>query len=1010
VLAAALLCLACAPAASAAVLLDDGFEGGTFAAWSSVQTGGDGAALVQSQIVNAGAGAARLSETATSGSFARVRKTFSPALTTLVAEADFRVLAEGASGGNVPIFRLFDTAGTRVFSLFRQNLTGGKLSVNYNGAFFATTGVLPQDAWRHVTLRVVVDGAFSTVQVSVDGASVYSTTGANLGTNAVGTLQLGNEVGAQRFDLVVDGVTASDDSGDPPPPPPPPPPPEDTTPPETTIDSGPAATTTTGSATFAFSSNEAGSSFACRLDAGTWEACASPHSVSGLGNGEHTLQVRATDAAGNTDATPAERTWTVALPSGTCDPSLPAPTTTDPGTVAIADSFENGFWQWTEAVQEGDATATIQSDTVKRGRCALKLSVTTSVWSSRANLAKVMPDRTNEIWADGWFNTLQDGADPSWNTPTFRFLSLGKRVLDVSRQNGNGQMFIRYPNPAGGWSFGYGNRLLALNRWYRIKIHVVADGNLSTVEVWLDGTLVYRNAGGVTLGVEQLDVTLAGAEHQNQEGVVAVDDVVVKSLQPPLTPRVFDDGFESANFADWTTVQTGGDGTATVDAAAASSGSFGARLTATANAGSLANVRKTLRAAVTDLTTKADVKVLSEGAAGGNTPLLQVNDAGGVRLVTVVRLNGAGDRIAVQYGASTYTTTGTLPLGAYKTLELRTITFGAGAGTVAVSLDGNEIYRSTTASIGSTGVKTLLLGATTAGKGFSFVADRVTADKGTAGPTDDPRYKLLVADYLNKRLLITDFQGRVVWKMDNPSGNDSFAGGPIGVRWLPNNQILLTCGTGEVGVVDVATKKWVWQVKGFNGEAFESPYDAELLPDGRLAVALRFNSNGRVSVYDRATGQEVWRHLVPEAHSVGFRTAAQSYNSSMPTILIGGFGNIKEVTYNPGGTQAVTWNVRSEYTHDAQVVENDRVLTTEGYYIQKIDRAGTKLWKRSTPDENRRIAMNPNFGGGYIFTVGEGDRIEFRDTDGNLLREFSRLSDDTVLDYPYGIQVIDYPG
>lgn len=48
----------------------------------------------------------------------------------------------------------------------------------------------------------------------------------------------------------------------------------------------------------------------------------------------------------------------------------------------------------------------------------------------------------------------------------------------------------------------------------------------------------------------------------------------------------------------------------------------------------------------------------------------------------------------------------------------------------------------------------------------------------------------------------------------------------------------------------------------------------------------------------------------------------------------------------------------------AIVVENDRVVTTEGYYIQKIDRAGTKLFKMSTPDENRKIAVNPNFGGG----------------------------------------------
>ena len=34
-----------------------------------------------------------------------------------------------------------------------------------------------------------------------------------------------------------------------------------------------------------------------------------------------------------------------------------------------------------------------------------------------------------------------------------------------------------------------------------------------------------------------------------------------------------------------------------------------------------------------------------------------------------------------------------------------------------------------------------------------------------------------------------------------------------------------------------------------------------------------------------------------------------------------------------------------------------------------------------TPDEDRRIAVNPNVGGGYVFTVGESDRIEFRDVE-----------------------------
>jgi hypothetical protein len=664
---------------------------------------------------------------------------------------------------------------------------------------------------------------------------------------------------------------------------------------------------------------------------------------------------------------------------------------------------------WSHVVQEGDATAVVQNQTVHRGLCALKLTVTNNIWSSRANLVKVMPERTNEVWASGWFDLLQDGSDSGWNVPTFRFFTGGKRVLDFSRQNVTGNSFVRWRTPAGGWAYGYPSRLLNLNRWYFVKVHVIADGDLSTVEVFLDNALVYRNTA-VTLGVSTIDYTMLGAEHQNQIGVLAADDAVIKTSQAPVTPEVFSDGFESANFADWSTATVGGSGTATVVSGGASAGTYSARLTSPATAGSFAYVRKNLTAALVDSTITADVRANSEGAAGGTMPLLGVNDAGGVRLVTVVRQNANGDRLAVQHSGATFATTGTLPLGTYKQLTLRTISNGAGAGTVVLTVDGTEVYRSTTASVGNYGIKSLLFGNAAYGGAFSFDVDRVSATKGTAGPANDPRYKLLVADYLNRRLVICDFDGRVVWKMDNPTGNDDYAGGPIGVRWLPNNQILATFGTGEVGVIDVATKTWVWQTKGFNGEAFLSPYDAELLPDGNLAVATRFNSNGRVTVYNRITGEEIWRHLVPQAHSVHYRTAAQSYNTDQPTLLIGGFGDVKEVTYNPGSAPSVAWRVASEYTHDAVVVENDNVITTEGYYIQKINRAGTQAWKFSTPDEDRRVAMNPNFGGGYIFTVGEGDRIEFRDVNGNLLRELSHLSDDSVVDYPYGIQVIDYPG
>ncbi|MFN7929037.1 MAG: Ig domain-containing protein [Blastocatellia bacterium] len=51
------------------------------------------------------------------------------------------------------------------------------------------------------------------------------------------------------------------------------------------------------------------------MDSGNWTACTSPQSYSGLANGAHTFQVRAKNAAGNVDPTPAIYPWTVFVAS-----------------------------------------------------------------------------------------------------------------------------------------------------------------------------------------------------------------------------------------------------------------------------------------------------------------------------------------------------------------------------------------------------------------------------------------------------------------------------------------------------------------------------------------------------------------------------------------------------------------------------------------------------------------------------------------------------------------------
>ena len=91
------------------------------------------------------------------------------------------------------------------------------------------------------------------------------------------------------------------------------PPANDAAPPDTTITSGPEGKTKKKSATFTFTGTDARAlaSFQCKLDDGAFAACTSPKTYTGLKKGPHTFSVRAVDAAGNADPSPATRTWKV---------------------------------------------------------------------------------------------------------------------------------------------------------------------------------------------------------------------------------------------------------------------------------------------------------------------------------------------------------------------------------------------------------------------------------------------------------------------------------------------------------------------------------------------------------------------------------------------------------------------------------------------------------------------------------------------------------------------------
>lgn len=128
---------------------------------------------------------------------------------------------------------------------------------------------------------------------------------------------------------------------------PPAPPPADTTPPDTRIDAAPAATIYTNSTTVTFSADENGTTFEGRLDGAAFATVTSPVTLNSLAEGAHTYDVRAKDAAGNIDASPAQATWTVLAgpPNTTIDSSPPAATNSSGATFNFSSNKPNSTFE-----------------------------------------------------------------------------------------------------------------------------------------------------------------------------------------------------------------------------------------------------------------------------------------------------------------------------------------------------------------------------------------------------------------------------------------------------------------------------------------------------------------------------------------------------------------------------------------------------------------------------------------------------------------------------------------
>ncbi len=151
--------------------------------------------------------------------------------------------------------------------------------------------------------------------------------------------------------------------------------------PNTAVDTGPSDPSTSADATFAFSATEGGSTFECELDGGGFGACSSPKSYTSLSEGSHTFKVRATDTAGNTDATPAQSTWTI-------DTVAPSSAATFPGASGVyrASTWNAGCTTSGFCGTYSDATSGVQKVELSIKRVGTGLYWNGSAFSSGSEL------------------------------------------------------------------------------------------------------------------------------------------------------------------------------------------------------------------------------------------------------------------------------------------------------------------------------------------------------------------------------------------------------------------------------------------------------------------------------------------------------------------------------------------------------------------------------------------------------------------------------------------------
>lgn len=675
-------------------IFSDGFESGTLSNWSQVSVSGDGVATVQNATVKSGTYAAKLTESTNANSMAYVRKTFAADQGEVTISGDYQVATQGASSANVPIFRLFDSGGTRRFVLYRQNVSGA-LSFTDGASTVSLGRTMALATWVHVDVHLITGSGSATVQVSLDGTQVYSN--ASRTVTGIRTLQLGNDTKKQFMNLFADNIAVTGPGGGP-------------TAPDTTITGGPSGTVNTGAASFTFTSTVQGSTFACSLDGAAASACTSPTAYSGLADGAHTFTVAAT-ANGLTDATPATQSWTVDTTPPTVTGTTPANSATNVATTTVVTATFNEPMAPASLTSSTFTLADTTASTAVPGTVSYNGTTWTATFTPSGALAAGDAFMATVTGGPGgatdaagnplasnfsWSFTTATGADLTPPTATITAPTNGATVSGTTvtlSATASDNVAVAYVN-------------------FYVNGSLVATANSAPYGVSWDSTTISNGTSTIT------------ATAYDTSGNPGNSTPVTVTVSNSTGGSLFSDGFESGTFGAWTLTKTGGDGTATTQSTVVKTGTYAARLSETATSGSLAYIRETLSADQSNMTVSGDFQVFAEGSSSQNVPILRLFDSGGSRRVSLYRQSASGNKIYVGYNGTNYLTSGLLPLGTWAHFDLHIIA-GTGTATVEVRLNGTLVYSSTSGTVPA--LRTIQIGNETSAQPMGLYADNIVA-------------------------------------------------------------------------------------------------------------------------------------------------------------------------------------------------------------------------------------------------------------------------------------------